>query len=351
MKRNLFRANIVRLAGYVPGLQPGEQKVIKLNTNENPYPPSPRVFAALRGALDDKLKLYPSPTADGLRQKGSEVYGFRPEEVLVGNGSDELLSMVFRAFVGADDVVTYPWPSYSLFEVLAGIQGAQVCPIEYHADYSLPEELFSNHAKLTLVVNPNSPSGTFVSGEELYRLAGSLSGVLVIDEAYVDFAEEDCLSLARECENVIVLRTLSKSFSLAGLRIGLAFAPEELIGGLLKVKDSYNVNCLSAVAGEAALLDLAHMRTNVAKITTTRTRLVQALQELGLEVYPSQSNFVLVRISGASAADVYEELEKRGILVRYFNQPRLRDSLRITVGTDAETDALLRELKASIPET
>jgi histidinol-phosphate aminotransferase len=343
--KHFFRANIVELEGYTPGFQPGEGRVIKLNTNENPYPPSARVLEALKRALDDRLRFYPQPTADSVRRKAAEVYGFRPEEVLVGNGSDELLGMVFRAFVGERDEVAWPCPTYTLFDVLAGVQAARARRVDYNDDYSMPEALFSNNCRLTLVANPNSPSGTVVPQEQLSRLAESLEGALVIDEAYVDFAEQDCLPLVHEHDNTIVLRTLSKSFSLAGMRIGLAFAQQHIIAQLLKVKDSYNVNRLSALAAEAALSDLPYMRANVERIRKTRVRLIASLQELALHVYPSQANFVLVRFVRPPAAAVYEELQRRGILVRYFQQRGLEDCLRITVGSDTEMDALLKELR------
>lgn len=348
--KDLFRPNIVKLEAYTPGLQPGERMVIKLNTNENCYPPSPRVLEALRQALGDKLRLYPDPMAENVRRKAAEVYGFRAEEVLVGNGSDELLGMIFRTFVGEGDEVAWPYPTYSLFDVLAGIQGGAARVVDYDDDFSLPEALFSNGARLTLVVNPNAPSGTAISRQELSRLAASLAGALVIDEAYVDFAEEDCLPLARQQHNTIVLRTLSKSFSLAGLRVGIAFAQQHIIEQLIKVKDSYNVNRLSAWAAEAALSDLPYVRANVERIKKTRNRLTASLRELGLQVYPSQTNFVLVRLTTPSAEAVYEELERRGILVRYFKQRRLRDCLRITVGSDSEIDALLGKLKDILGE-
>ena len=343
--KDLFRPNIVKLEGYTPGFQPGESRVIKLNTNENPYPPSPRVLEALKQALDDRLRLYPEPTADRVRDKAAEVYGFRPEEVLVGNGSDELLGMVFRAFVGEGDEVAWPYPTYTLFDVLTGIQGARARAVDYNDDYSMPETLFSNSCRLTLVANPNSPSGTVVPREQLSGLAESLEGALVIDEAYVDFAEEDCLDLVHEHDNTIVLRTLSKSFSLAGMRTGIGFAQEHIIAGLLKVKDSYNVNRLSALAAEAALSDLPYMRANVERIKETRARFMASLEELGLQVYPSQANFVLVRFAQPPAEPVFAELQRRGILVRYFQQRGLEDCLRMTVGSDAEIDALLKGLR------
>jgi histidinol-phosphate aminotransferase len=246
--------------------------------------------------------------------------------------------------VGEGQSVAYPVPTYSLYPVLVRIQGAKTVEIPFPPDFSLPRELVGRAEPLVVLCNPNAPSGTLVPREEVRRLAKSLSGVLVVDEAYVDFAEEDCLELARELPNVVVLRTLSKSFSLAGLRVGFAFGPEPLIGGLLKVKDSYNLDRLAIVGAEAALSDLDWMKANVARIKTTRKRLTEGLQGLGLSPMPSQTNFVFVRC-GEQAGRLYRELKARDVLVRHWDQPGIRDALRISVGTDDEIDRLLVEMK------
>ncbi len=333
------------MAGYTPGEQPRpEERVTKLNTNENPYPPSPRVLEALRRAASEDLRLYPPPLTDGARLRAAEVYGFSPEQVLVGNGSDELLTMLLRALVEPGDAITYPVPTYSLYPVLAQIQGAKTVEVPFPEDFSLPPGLFGRPEPLVLLCNPNAPTGTWVPPEEVRRLARSLSGVLVVDEAYVDFADGDCLALARGLPNVVVLRTLSKSFSLAGLRVGFAFGPESLIRGLVKVKDSYNVDRLALAGAQAALGDLEHVRASVGKIQATRAQLTEGLRGLGLEPLASQSNFVFVRCGEGRAAQLYRELKRRGILVRFFDQLGLSDALRITVGTDEEIARLLTEL-------
>lgn len=340
-----LRSAVAAMAGYTPGEQPGpEEQVIKLNTNENPYPPSPQVLKALRRAASEDLRLYPPPLADGARLRAAEVYGFSPEQVLVGNGSDELLTMLLRALVEPGDAIAYPVPTYSLYPVLAQIQGANTVEIPFPEDFSLPPELSGRREPLVFLCNPNAPTGTRVPPEEVRRLAQSVSGVLVVDEAYVDFADGDCLALARELANVVVLRTLSKSFSLAGLRVGFALGPGALIQGLLKVKDSYNVDRLALAGAEAALGDLDHMRASVRKIRTTRERLIKELRRLQLDPLPSQSNFVFVRCGEGRAGQLYREVKRRGILVRFFDQPGLSDALRITVGTDDEVDRLLAEL-------
>lgn len=340
-----FRKNIARMKAYQPGEQPQEGGYVKLNTNENPYPPSPRVRRAVLTELKDALRLYPDPDATRLRRQAAFTYGFDLSRVIAGNGSDDLLAMIARAFIGEKDALCCPVPTYSLYETLVHIQGGRISGISYPDDYTLPPRIFRSRANVTMVASPNSPSGTTVPLPVLSRLADSVPGLLVVDEAYADFAEESALTLARERKNVIVLRTLSKSFSLAGMRIGLGFAHPRIVEGLNKVKDSYNLNRLSIAAGEAALRDIAWMERNAARIRGTRERLVSALPGVGFSPFPSQANFVLARRAGGkSAATVYEELKKRKILVRYFDTPRLSDCLRITVGTDAEIDALLSAL-------
>lgn len=345
-----LRPAVAAMRGYEPGEQPRPgARVIKLNTNENPYPPSPRVLEAIRRAADEGLRLYPSPTAEAARERAAQVYGFKPEQVLVGNGSDELLTLLVRAVVEPGQAVVYPVPTYSLYPVLARIQGAEVVEVPFPEDFSLPGELFGRSEPLVFLCNPNAPTGTLVPRPEVRRLAESLTGVLVVDEAYVDFAEGDCLGLARELPNVVVLRSLSKSFSLAGLRVGFAFGPAGLIEGLTKVKDSYNVDRLAAAGAEAALADLAYMERNAARIRATRARLTEGLRGLGLEPMPSQTNFVFVRCGRGRARRLFEELRRRGILVRFFDQPGVDDALRITVGTDGQIDRLLAELADILP--
>jgi histidinol-phosphate aminotransferase len=339
-----FRPAVEALEPYVPGEQPRDRRTIKLNTNENPYPPSPRVLEALREAIGDGLRLYPQPMADELRERAARLYGLRPEQVLVGNGSDELLSMLMRACVDPGTRVAYPVPTYSLYDTLVAVQGGVAVRIPFPEDFSLPEELFRAAAELTLLCNPNSPSGTFVPPEEVSELAEACPGLLVVDEAYADFAETNCLRLLGDHPNVAILRTLSKSYSLAGMRIGLALASAEVIERLARVKDSYNVNRLSLVAGVAALRDVRWMEANVEKIRRTREQLSQDLRGLGFEVHPSQANFVFARLPGQDLSWLQEALRRRGVLVRHFPAPELRDGLRITVGTDEEVRILLRVL-------
>ncbi len=346
-----FRPNIEAMAAYVPGEQPAPGiKVVKLNTNENPYPPSPRVVEAIRAELargGESLRLYSDPKALELRRAASEVLDFPIDRILQGNGSDELLAMLCRAFVGEGDLIAYPYPTYLLYETLANVQGARIAAFDFDRDFRLPRGLFGCDARLVFVACPNSPSGTIYCANELIELAASLkNGILVIDEAYAAFAGSDHLALAREAENVAVLRTFSKSQSLAGMRIGLVFAGEKIISGLWKVKDSYNLDRLAIAAGAASLRDTEWTENNVKKICATRETLSSALRDLGLEVLPSRSNFVFTRMqSVAAASGAYSYLKDRGILVRYLQTRLCDDALRISVGTDSEIEKFLDVFK------
>ena len=347
MIRGLRKA-VASLEGYVPGEQPHNGDTIKLNTNENPYPPSPRVLSAVRRGANASLRLYPEPMGDHVRSVAAQVYGLPPENILVGNGSDELLSILARCFVGPGERVVYPVPTYTLYDTLIAIQEGEKVAVDYPPDFALPEAFFAQEGVLTILCNPNSPSGTLVSLQEIERLARQVSGVLVVDEAYIDFADSEAASalpLTQSFPHVVVLRSFSKSFSLAGMRIGLAFASREIISAMAKVKDSYNANRLSLIAAHAALQDLPWMKRNVRRIQAGRRKLTRSLARLGFRVCPSQANFVMARRDGENLQWLYGELKKRRILVRYFDQPGLRDSLRITVGTPRQNTILLKEME------
>lgn len=338
------------VAPYVPGEQPGPgRRAIKLNTNENPYPPSPRVLEALRHAIDETVRLYPDPEARALRARASEVYGIPADHILAGNGSDELIALVLRATVDPGARVAFPVPTYSLYETMVATQGGVPVCVPFPPDFSLPPDVAGARARVTLLCNPNSPSGTLIPLRRVDALARAVGGVLVVDEAYVDFARESAIGLAGRLPNVIVLRTFSKSFSLAGLRIGLAFGHPELLAGLRTLKDSYNLDRLAQVAACAALDDLPWMQANVERIRATRTRLTARLEALGFAVLPSETNFVLARRPGEDLGPVAGALAGRDILVRHFTSHGLDDALRITVGTDAEVDALLAALSEPGP--
>jgi histidinol-phosphate aminotransferase len=346
--RSMFRPAIDKMAPYKPGEQPRPgQRLIKLNTNENPYPPSPRVRRAVLKAAADSLRLYPRPFADDFVAAAARYYRVPKPMILAGNGSDELLAMLFRATLNPGSVVAYASPTYTLYDTLAAAHEATIAPISFGRDFALPfDELVRAQAALTIVCNPNAPSGTLTPTKTLARLAAALKPrLLVVDEAYVDFADHNALSLVRSADNVIVLRSLSKSFSLAGMRLGLGFARPRVIEGLIKVKDSYNLSRVAQAAGAAALDDAAWAMRNVERVRATRRETKTALCALGFEVQPSSANFVLARMAGLDLSGTVASLRRRGILVRYFPTPQLYDAIRITIGTPAEMKALFRELK------
>jgi histidinol-phosphate aminotransferase len=344
-----LRPSVRAMAGYAPGEQPGAGEAFtKLNTNENPYPPSPCVFDAVRDALTgDTLRKYPDPLGTACRRAAARLHGVEPNAILIGNGSDDVLTILTRAFVPEGGLVVSPSPSYLLYRTLAEIQGASFRTVPFTADWRLPDPWPEPDADLTLIASPNSPTGTLVPAADLERLAGQLRGPLVIDEAYVDFADAHAMHLAR-LPNVVVTRTLSKSYSLAGIRFGYAVADPALTRELVKVKDSYNCDVLSLAAAEAALGDQAHLRETRARVVATRARLTAALRQLGFAVCPSQANFVWARLEGRPVRPVYEALKRKRILVRFMSYEGYGEGLRVSVGTDAETDLLLQELGALV---
>ncbi len=355
---SLIRSLVRKLHAYVPGEQPKIKGLVKLNTNENPCPPSPKVLAAIRAATDGRLRLYPNPTAETLRQKLAQLHDCSPANIIIGNGSDELLALATRAFVEpagptSRATIQYFTPSYSLYPVLADIHGARRNPVPLTEDFRLPAvaelkraRAWDFQAALTFVTTPNAPSGSGFTTAELDTLCRAHRGVLILDEAYVDFAAENAMSLALKHPHVLVARTFSKAYSLCFLRVGYFIGHPELIAALDKIRDSYNVNGLGQVAALATLSDLPYYRKNFLRITATRARLTLELARLGFAVRPSQTNFILVRPPKFSAQTWLAKLRARKILVRWWPYPEVRDYLRITIGTDAEMDALLRAAKS-----
>jgi histidinol-phosphate aminotransferase len=347
MTKSLIRPLVEALHAYVPGEQPKIQGLVKLNTNENPYPPSPRVLSQVRKAVDGRLRLYPNPTAQRLRERLARLHRCRPDEIIVGNGSDELLAMATRAFVDPGKAIQWFVPSYSLYPVLAEMHGARALRVPLERDFSLPPlSRIRRDAALTFITTPNAPSGRAYRRSDLDRIARALRGVVVLDEAYVDFAEADALPLALKRPNVLVARTFSKGYSLCFQRVGYFVGPAALIGALDKIRDSYNVNGLGQVAALATLESLPYYRKNLERIKKTRERLSRQLSSLGFAVSPSQTNFLLARPPGPSAREWLARLREEKILVRWFDQPAIREFLRITVGTDREAEALLDAVRS-----
>ncbi len=339
----LVRARVARMTGYVPGEQPADEGLIKLNTNENPYPASPRVVEAIAATAAGPMQLYPSPNARGLREAAARVYGLDPGQVLAGNGSDEVLSMLLRACIEPGDVVALSESTYSLYRTLCTIAGAEVRAVECGPG-ELPSAPFGEDASLVFVCTPNSPYGTVVPLESIAALASRSTGVVVADEAYVDFGGESAISLLAEHPNLVVTRSFSKSFSLAGLRLGLAFASCELIAEFAKVKDSYNVSRLAAAAGTAALEDREYMAANVARVCATRERVSAELRRRGWMVPPSATNFLWGVPPQGDGEQIYWQLRRKNVLVRWFDTKTLRAGVRVSIGTDAQMDRFVAAL-------
>jgi len=342
---SLFRDNIEQMAGYVPGFQPDDSDVVKLNTNENPYPPSPKVSQAIAAVGANALRRYPLVYWDGFRAAASEVLGVKPQRIVCGNGGDEILTILVRCCCDRSRPLAYPVNTYSLYPVLAQIQDCEAMEMPFAENGTIPDALLGNEAGLTVLCNPNAPTGSMVSVEEVAKLAESLSGVLLVDEAYVDFARWNCLELAERFENVVILRSLSKGYSLAGLRFGFAVGSDRIVEAMCKVKDSYNVNAITQAAATAAIEDQTYFQANVDKIISERIRLTAALRELGFQITDSQTNFILAQINVGSAKEIYQSLVEQKIYVRYFDRKGLQDKLRITVGTPEQNDQLLAGLK------
>jgi histidinol-phosphate aminotransferase len=346
MSRPLVRSSIRALDGYVPGEQPRPgARVVKLNTNENPYPPSPRVIEAVRAVPAHALQRYPQPMADGFRAAASRVLGVPEDAILAGNGSDDILTIATRTFLDPGEALGYPEPTYSLYPVLARLQDARTVTVPWGKGWSLPvDALVASGARAIYLANPNAPSGTRVPVSAVEALAKAFDGVLLIDEAYVDFADAHCLDLALRLPNVVVSRTMSKAYSLAGMRFGFAVSRPETIREMAKVKDSYNCDAISIAAATAAISDQEYARSTWTRIRAERSRMVSALEARGWSVLPSEANFVLATPAGGRAAQMHAALKAVGVLVRYFDASGLSDKVRITVGTPEDTDALLAAL-------
>jgi histidinol-phosphate aminotransferase len=345
-----FRDNIEKAKGYEPGFQPKQTDVVKLNTNENPYPPSPAVLKVLSEIGAEQLRRYPDPKAGAFRQAAAEINGVAPENIMCCNGGDELLTIAFRAFCDESRPVAYPVPTYSLYPVLASLQNCRAIEVPFDSEFNLPAKLTNTAASLTIVCNPNAPSGTFINTGELASLADEIEGILLIDEAYVDFAEANCAALVKDFDNVIILRSMSKGYSLAGLRFGYAVASPDLIAGLIKIKDSYNVDAIAIAVATAAIKDQGHFKENVEKIKKDRQLLTAQLRALKFKVPKSYANFVLAESGNYQAGEIYDKLVQRNIYVRFFNLPGLTDMLRITVGTSEQNDKLILALKEILSE-
>jgi histidinol-phosphate aminotransferase len=338
-----IRPEILAMHGYVPGEQPREGNVIKLNTNENPYPSSPAVQRAIGVAIKMGLQKYPDPMAEAFRASAAKLLGVEVNWILCGNGSDDLLTIVTRAFVGQGECLRLPYPSYILYKTLAQLQGAEAEEVQFAKDWTLGDDFgrFGERLKLVFLPNPNSPSGTVIPPARVRELAAALPCPLIVDEAYVDFADSNCIDLVKETDRVMVTRSLSKSYALAGLRFGYIVAQPQVIEQLIKVKDSYNCDSLSIAGATAAIDDQTWLAENRAKILATRARLTAGMRKLGFATVDSQANFVWNPHPSTSVKPIYERLKAAGVLVRYMDYPGWGDGLRVSVGTNEQTDRCL----------
>ena len=336
----LITESVQRLEAYTPGEQPKAKNVVKLNTNENPYPPSPKCAAVLKNFDLDRLRRYPDPVFTELRAKLAKLNGANPENIFIGNGSDEVLSVAAKTFVEDDEAIGSLDPSYSLYKTLADIRNVPWVGVEVSGIRKFDDPKVA----LFLWTNPNAPTGVFAPKKQIAAFAKKFKGVVIVDEAYADFAKENCMDMAvkRGNSNLMVMRTFSKSYSLAGLRVGYCVGPVELIDAMYKVKDSYNIDALAQAVALAAVKDQRWMLKNTAKVVKTRTWFAAELEKRGWDVLPSEANFVFAKPPAGNAAEIFTALKKRNVFVRYFSAPKTADRLRITIGTDAQMKTLLK---------
>ncbi len=342
---NIFR----NLVPYVAGEQPSEKNIIKLNTNENPFPIPKKMLDSIKKKITGSISRYPDPQAINLRKTIGNRYGFSPEWIFAGNGSDEILRLCINAFSNKDETIVFPYPSYPLYETLSIIADRKPHRINLKNDFSISDDFVNGYTdSVKIIANPDSPSGHLHPIKQIKKIAKKSQRVFIIDEAYVDFAKTSCLPLVKDFENIIVVRSFSKSFSLAGMRIGYCFGNPYLISALLKIKDSYNLNTISQIAGIEAMKYYRFMQYHCRKIAKNKNYLKIKLEKLGFYVVPSSANFILVKPSHIKAKNLYETLKQRKILVRYFDVLPLKDYLRISIGSMKEIKSLLLAIKKTI---
>lgn len=341
------RPNIRTMAGYTPGEQPGlAERVVKLNTNENPYPPSPKVMHALAHIEPDMLRKYPNPTADAFRDAAARVLGVTRDNIIAGNGSDDILSIAVRTFLGPADLLAFPDPTYSLYPVLADMNEVESIGVPWADGLQLPiDALLATTAKGIFLANPNAPTGHLIPIATIRQLAERFIGLVLVDEAYCDFAGETSVGLVKHHPNIVVSRTFSKGYSMAGVRFGYAVAQPEVIEQMMKVKDSYNCDAVAIAVATAAILDQDYARQTWEKVRSERDRMTTELTKLGWSVIPSRANFLLAGVPGGDGKAAYLKLKERGVLVRFFDKPGLRDKVRITIGTPEENETLLAAIR------
>lgn len=345
-----FYSDIVKnITPYVPGEQPKDRRFIKLNTNENPYPASPQAMAAIRSVSEMEARLYPDPEVAGLRRALAEYHGLAIDQIFVGNGSDEVLAMMFPAFFNRTDTIAFPDITYTFYPVYAALYEVPCLTVPLKEDFTIDFRDYPGSLKAILLANPNAPTAIAVSAIEIEnQLQLRPDTLIVVDEAYVDFGAESVLSLIGSYSNLLVIQTMSKARSLAGLRVGMAFGNPELIRGLECIRDSFNSYTLDVVAqraAKAAYEDVAHFERTRRAIIATREKTVAALSATGMKILPSMANFIFCTVPGVAGAEIQQYLRDNGVLVRRFNKPRIAEWLRITIGTNDEMDEVIRLLR------
>jgi len=342
-------SNTRELIPYVPGEQPKDKVFVKLNTNENPYPPSPLVMKRIRDFDLRDLRLYPNNEGAIVKQAVSKYYGISADEVFVGNGSDEVLAFIFKAFFDETEKIGFPDITYSFYPVYCALFNIPFIKVPVRDDFSIDLSQYPQDLKGIIFANPNAPTGLYITPDKIEELLKSRPDTLVIvDEAYIDFGGESCVELISRHDNLIIVQTLSKSRSLAGMRVGFAMGCKELMDGLARVKDSFNsypLDKIAQIAAEAAFLDTEYFSETRQKIINTRQWTQEKLSSLGIQVTDSKANFLFVRIPGISGSEALSRLRQEGILVRHFNSPRICDWLRITIGTQEEMEKLVEKIK------
>jgi histidinol-phosphate aminotransferase len=348
---NYTRPTVATMRGYKAGFQPDpKERYIKLNSNENPYPPSPKVKEALASLSYEDLRLYPDPMSVELREKLGRLYGFSPEEIICGNGSDDILNTIIRTFVEPGEVICFHEPTFPLYRILGIIQSAKVISIPISEPYQNPP-FPPKDCKVFFLANPNSPVGFAYSTQEVQNFAENIRGILVVDEAYAEFARENALELVRHFQNVLVVRTVSKSYALAGLRLGYAIGSRNLIREMFKVKDPFNVTRLTQILVSAALEDTIYVTNKINEIISTREWFTQEIRNLGYRVIPSQGNFIFPKPPvGKKGIRFYEKLLEKKVLTRHYDQEGLCDGVRMTIGTPEEMRQVLDIMKNILPE-
>ncbi|WP_267384648.1 histidinol-phosphate transaminase [Cyanobacterium sp. uoEpiScrs1] len=347
---SLIRECVEETSGYIPGEQPQTDDFIKLNTNENPYSPPLDIFEGLQEELT-KVRLYPDPVSSKLRKAAAKVFGVSPNNIIAGNGSDDILNIAVRTFVNPGESVTFLDLTYSLYETIARVHGASVTKISTNNQFTIDRPIICPEAKLIFVASPNPPVGQHLKRDYLEKTCEKATGIVLIDEAYTDFSDKNHLDFLNKYDNVIISRTMSKSYSIAGMRVGFGIASVPIIEQMNKVKDSYNLDRVAQLLGTNALNFQEYFKKIWQKVRQTRSHLIESLKALDFSVFDSDSNFVFASSQWMPASELYEKLKERKILVRYFENPRIKDYIRISVGTDQEIFLLLeiiKELKSSL---